>query len=548
MSKYRPLGFAGSVLLALGGAGCGALPAADPFVDWPVVRELRATPLVAAAVACLGLTFLVTAWLRLGAHGRLAAPSRLGRPGRLTTADRSPHLAPRELVTTLLWWAAPLAVAPPLFSRDVYSYLAQGAMALHGINPYHHGPAALGGPLDRDIPPIWQFTPAPYGPVFIGAAMTVMRTLGAHTVPAVLGMRVVAVAGMVLVARYGPELARRAGVDPGSALWLGVLNPLVLVHFVGGAHNDALMVGLVVLGFALVSRGPGVAGDQAAGVVAVALALLVKAPAAVALLFLVPVLARSWTSAPPTVHDRRRTLCAAAKVAGIATATVVVVTVGVGLGYGWVRALHTPTRAHNGLSLATDLGLLLGYPLGALGLAAPAQVLSASRAIGLLAAAVVVVVALARSRRLGALYMLGVALTAVVVAGPVVHPWYLLWGFVPLALAAPEGTVRRSVVVASAVAPFLLMPDGDRRPVEMLAGAVGVAVALVLLRLGRQHGEVVQGEPVPVDAEPTDDAGGDRGHDGVVAELLPGMDVGDVYLDERSTEQGAGVAQRVRVV
>jgi hypothetical protein len=552
MSNYRPLGLAGSALLALGGAGCGALPGADPFVDWPVVRELRAVPTVAAALACLGLTFLVTAWLRLGARIRLG------------TANRAPHLSPREMVTTLLWWAAPLAVAPPLFSRDVYSYLAQGAMALHGINPYHYGPAMLGGPLDRDIPPIWQFTPTPYGPVFIGAAITVMRTFGVHTVPAILGMRVVALAGMALVAHYGPELARRAGVDPGAALWLGLLNPLVLVHFVGGAHNDALMVGLIVLGFSLVARGREATGTErddhaeVAGIVAIALAVLVKAPAALALLFVVPLIAvrgalpRSWTLGSATGHtptqDRRGLVWAAAKVAAVTTTTVVAVTVGVGLGYGWVRALHTPTRAHNGLSLSTDLGLLLGYPVGALGLATPAQVLSACRAIGLLAAAVVVVAALARSRRLGPLYTLGIALTAVVVLAPVVHPWYLLWGFIPLALGAPDGRVRRTVVAVSVVAPFALMPDGERRPVEMLAGAAGVAVAVALLGLRRPRGDVVQGEPVPVDAEPADDPGGDRGHDGVAPELLPRVDVGDVHLDERAAQQGTGVAQRVRVV
>jgi hypothetical protein len=516
------------------------LPGADPFVDWPIIRELRATPLVAAAVACLGLTLLVAAWLRLGARLRLA------------TAGRAPHLPANELVKTLFWWAAPLAMAPPLFSRDVYSYLAQGAMALHGINPYHYGPAMLGGPLDRDIPAIWQFTPAPYGPVFIGAAMTVMRTLGVHTVPAILGMRVVALAGLALVVRYGPELARRAGVDPGAALWLGVLNPLVLVHFVGGAHNDALMVGLVVLGFALVSRGRRAATDKGAnhaghqiagiaGIVAVTLALLVKAPAAVALPFLVPLIAAGRGSS-------RSLAWAAGRVAAVATATVVVVTIGVGLGYGWVQALHTPTRTHNGLSLSTDAGLLLGYPVSALGLATSAQVLAACRAIGLLIAAVVVVAALARSRRLDPLYMVGIALTAVVVLGPVVHPWYLLWGFVPLGLAAPDGPVRRWVVGASVVGAFALMPDGDRRPVAMLAGAAGVALALVLLRLGRPRGDVLQGQPVPVDAEPADDPGGDRGHDRVVPELLAGVDVGDVHLDERAAQQGAAVAQRVRVV
>ena len=40
-------------------------------------------------------------------------------------------------------WAIPLLVAPPLFSADAYSYVAQGTMVGAGINPYHYGPVAL---------------------------------------------------------------------------------------------------------------------------------------------------------------------------------------------------------------------------------------------------------------------------------------------------------------------------------------------------------------------------------------------------------------------
>jgi alpha-1,6-mannosyltransferase len=573
----RMLGFAGSVLLAAGGAGCGALPVDDPFAGWPVVAELRGAPDGAVALACAGLTLLVVAWQRL----RPAPPRSGPAAGPVAVRGRT-----RDLLITFAWWAAPLAVAPPLFSRDVYSYLAQGVMVLHGINPYHGGPALLGGPLDWNIPPIWQFTPAPYGPVFIGAATTVMRLAGEHTVPGVLGMRAVALGGLALVARHGPRVARRFGVDAAQALWLALLNPLMLVHLVGGAHNDALMVGLTVLGFSLLT-----AGRAAAGVVAVTLAMLVKLPAGLALVFLLPLVTpaapgaagpgryRRWpiyrNRHPPKARHigHRRSVdgprgatgstrggqrwavaMAAVRTAGLATVTVVLVTLIVGLGYGWVAALHTPTRARNGLSLSTDAGLLVGYPARALGLATVQQAIDACRAVGMAAALALVVGALARVRRLGPVYALGIALTAVVLLAPVVHPWYLLWGFVPLALSTPAGPARRFVVMVSAGGAFALLPDGERRPGEVLAGAVGVAVALAVLRLpglrrsGGPDRQVVQGEPVPVDAEPADDPARHGRHDRMVPELLPGMDVGDVHLDQRTGEQGAGVPQRVRIV
>ena len=52
----------------------------------------------------------------------------------------------RERSERRLWvvwaaWCLPLVVAPALFSRDVYSYLAQGTILHLGLSPYHHAPA-----------------------------------------------------------------------------------------------------------------------------------------------------------------------------------------------------------------------------------------------------------------------------------------------------------------------------------------------------------------------------------------------------------------------
>src|SRR5262249_36666389 len=154
----RTLGLAGSVAIAVGGLAAGALPTADPFGGWPVVRELRALPPVATAVTYLGLVLLIGAWLRL----------------------RNTAASPRDLTITLAWWAAPLATAPPMYSRDVYSYVAQGALVHHGMDAYLFGPAAMGGKLAAEVPAIWQHTPAPYGPVFMRLASAVVGVTGEH--------------------------------------------------------------------------------------------------------------------------------------------------------------------------------------------------------------------------------------------------------------------------------------------------------------------------------------------------------------------------------
>ena len=45
-----------------------------------------------------------------------------------------------------------------------------------------------------------------------------------------------------------PRLARRFGINPVSALWLGAANPLVLFHLVVGVHNESLAIGLMLVG------------------------------------------------------------------------------------------------------------------------------------------------------------------------------------------------------------------------------------------------------------------------------------------------------------
>ena len=124
-----------------------------------------------------------------------------------------------------------------------------GSESHAGLDPYSVGPVSLPGPFLDEISGMWVDTPAPYGPLWLGLGRAIATLTGDRVVTTVLFMRLLAVAGLLLVARYLPRLAAACGADPRGALWLGVLNPLVLVHFVAGGHNDALMLGMVVAGW-----------------------------------------------------------------------------------------------------------------------------------------------------------------------------------------------------------------------------------------------------------------------------------------------------------
>jgi hypothetical protein len=436
--RLRLVGVAGTVLLAAGAYGAGALPHSDPGAG------LRG-PGGPASVFWLGLTsflaglaLLSVAWWRLGA--------------RLT------DVTPRWLLGTAGLWAVPVLLAPPLASRDVYAYACQGALWNAGVDPYAAG-AAGGCPWVEAVPAIWQHSPAPYGPLAValsGAAAatgTLLATVGV--------LRLVALAGGLLIAGYGVRLARACGVDPAAARWLGLLSPLVFVHAASGAHNDVLAAGLVVaaLAVATAARTP---ATLAAGAL-LGLAVAVKVTALVAVPFVVLVVVRDGAAG--------RVARASAAVVGAAAVAFAAVTAATGLDLGWIGALSDTGSLVQWTSLPTGIGMAAGYLLRALG--APGaydEAVAAARIVGLVAFAAIGLAligrALAAVRRRApdavrtVVVSCGAALAAAAVLSPVFYPWYALAPLAVLAAGVTDQRARRWLAAAAIALSFLVLPNG----------------------------------------------------------------------------------------
>lgn len=452
-------GTAGSALVALGGLGAGAAP-----VDggWPALPRTLGTALVG-----LGVLLLVAAWWRARSSLDDAAPGALLRAAAL--------------------WSAPLLVAPPLFSRDVYAYAGQALLVARGLDPYDAGPSAVPGPVADNVDDVWLDTPSPYGPAFLGPAALLLRLTGDDVVPALLLLRLLAVGGLVLTAVALPVLARACGVAPQRALWLGLLNPLALLHGVGGAHNDVLMTGLLVAGAAVAVGGgraaprsaPGRWGAArpartrevrwlAAGAL-VALAGLVKAPALGAVPFL--------ALAVPGVRAQLRALAGLGAGALVTALAVHLVT---RLDAGWLGALEAGQARLSLFSPTTGLGTVLGR----LGGGEPVR--AAVLAAGVVAAVLLSAALLVRTARepgpVRAVQGLGLALLAVVVLSPTVLPWYLLWAVVPLAAVA-RPRAAAALGAACLVLCLLTWPSGRsvvRPPLYGVPLLAAAAVATVV--------------------------------------------------------------------
>jgi hypothetical protein len=396
------------------------------------------------------------------------------------TLRRRPHAPLGRVAAIAIAWALPVLVMPPLFSRDVYSYVAQGEMITRGFNPYVHGPSVLGsGRILSLVDPLWRHAHAPYGPAWERLSGGIVRLAGHDVLAALVGFRAVALVGVVLIAVGVPALARSMGRDESVAFALAVLNPLVLLVLLGGAHNDALMLGLLVVGCAVARH-----NHVMIGLALCVLAGEVKIPALIG----VVLIGWWWSDADSSWRKRLPRMAIALSTAAGLTVLVSAVS---GLGWRWLGGLSDPGVVVSWLDPASALGLTVSHLVGLLGGGQhSAAFVAGARATGLALAALISVVLIARSRRVGDLQALGWSLVAFVVLGPVIWPWYETWGFVFLAVVAEAWTLR-IVLAFSAIACFADVPGahffGTSDPVlavicwGCLVGAVSAYTARRLL-------------------------------------------------------------------
>lgn len=489
-TRFRTAAFAGTfgaVLAALGGLGAGAVPVVDNSLwSLPVVSFLSLLLHSTTVTVFVGIGFLVLGWLMMW---------RYCIPSVRADGTPSPVVPLRTLYRTILAWSLPFVATAPLFTQDIYSYLAQGSIAAQGLDPYSGGPADLLGvddPLARSVPLVWSHSPAPYGPVAVGIAALIYRLTGDTVGTAVVLHRLVAVLGIVLAAWAMVRLARRCGIRPQATLWLGVLNPLVPLHLIGGLHNEALMMGLLLAGlelsltatdrFTTLSPRRRIAVG-AAGIMLISCAGMVKVTAFLGLGFAGVALARY-------LGGRFRDLLTAAGVflAG-SVAVVLLFSLGTGLGLRWISVQGGAADVVSWMSVISDVGVLSGTVGERLGLGDHSDVaLGLARTVGLCIGAFWVVRMLwaAYRGRIHPVGGLGVATFFLVVFFPVVHPWYLVWAVMPLAAWADRAGFRVAVAVISTVLSFFVLPRGLNLPASTvtLIYVMFIIFFVVLLIIG----------------------------------------------------------------
>lgn len=507
----------------------GALAAVASGVGWRwVILGLAGTSVLAAVSPPLLTGFdgpAVTWWYNLAVPGRDGLWNTVAAYAGICALIVSWVMVGRRIrrgtgSLRVLWlpaaaWTAPLLVGPPLFSRDIYSYLSQATLAELHLSPYTHMAATLAGTragaVLSAVSPAWRHTPSPYGPLFLWLGSALVDLAGHGVIAGVLVMRLPALLGLLLMAVFVPRLARSYGADPRRALWLAVLSPLVLFELIAAGHNDALMVGLMVAGLALATE-----DHPVAGVALCAVAAMVKLPALVGCVAIAVAWARSGT-------DRLSAARSVAWSAVVSVGTIAAVSAATGLGFGWLSptVLLTPARGSIEVTPATAIGDTISGAAHLVGVSLAAKpTVTGVWVLTLLAAAVISGLVVLRCRMEGLAAAVATVMIAVVVAGPAMWPWYLTWGFTLLAVI-PGIQWSRAVQLATVGGCLVLAPTGQinipsTEGPYVAAGwliVAGVAAArMTAARRGRIPGSYAppllphpdSGVEVPVAASPAD--------------------------------------------
>lgn len=162
---------------------------------------------------------------------------------------KAPRLGGTAVWGLILVLVAGFAAGPVLLSHDVYSYVDYARLGVrHGLDPYVHPPlAAPGDPAYAKV--TWTESASAYGPLYT------LLTYPLAWLPVAVAVAALKAAAALCVLGIAALVARMAawrGVDPLRAAAFVALNPLVLVHVVGGAHNDAVTMLLATAGVAAI--------------------------------------------------------------------------------------------------------------------------------------------------------------------------------------------------------------------------------------------------------------------------------------------------------
>ena len=398
---------------------------------------------------------------------------------------------PRELARFALSASLPSLFMPPLFSRDVYSYVAQGHLQLAGFNPYEVGVAQLDDWFRFGIDPMWAQTTTPYG-----AAYLLIERFSAwisidNPYNSMVFLRAINILAFVVTIYGINRLARIHKISQNFAIWLAVLNPITILHLINAVHNDSVMIAAIVWGFVFAHEKRLIFAS-----LSIAFAIAIKPIALIALPFLA-------ISKHPEFNLAQR-LKDWTSTAVVSIGALAFLGVATNTGFGWINAISTPGQV---LNLAAPISLvseIINKSLSWFGHDLSSTIFPIIRYTGLVFCAIYIAKLTLDKIEESGTRRAALALAFMILLSPVVFPWYFLW---PLALFAGSGlrtttAMKISIygtllVVAYSIIEAVAVRDSAITAQELAFGAF-VFISIFSLMRFKENKEIMDLEQVYV--------------------------------------------------
>ncbi len=423
--------------------------------------------------------------LRLTEFGRLIGVCSLFLGALLLTImwlniEHEAH-TPSQLARFALSSSLPSLLVPPLFSRDVYSYIAQGHLQLAGFNPYQHGVSKLNHWFYFGIDPMWAETTTPYGAAFLLIEKFSASLSIDNPYTSMVFLRAVNIAAFIVTIYGINRLANIHNISSNFAIWLAVLNPITILHLINAVHNDSIMIAGLVWAFVFAHESRLVKAS-----LAIAFAIAIKPIALVALPFLAVAKSSKYDFA-----GRVKDWAISFTIAGSALTLLGIITQ---TGFGWINAFSTPGAVLNLAAPISFISQLLSTLFSWFGLDLSSSIFSAMRIFGLIVSVLLVLRLTLDKQDISGTRKAGIALVCMIFFSPVVFPWYFLW---PLALFAGSGlqTVRSIkiavygtlLVVAYSIVEAVVVRDSAITSTEILFSIAVLASVFSVMKFKENH-------------------------------------------------------------
>lgn len=454
---YLWWGFLASILVTIGSWGAGAKRSEGSWLltlhlDW---LRFGHGQLFSQIIFWIGLVLLLVTWIRLGAL--------------LFNLPKS-ALTTRALLFVTFIWIVPFLAAGPILSRDAYSYLAQGAIQYMGHSPYEVGPNVLNSdnqinPLYLEVSGDWRNTTTPYGPLHLGLMAGIVALSRGNIHVGLFLIKIICMVSLIVIAWSAASIANNLQQSTSLAVWIGALNPVVLLHLVGGMHNEAFMVAFMGAGLALALR-----GKNLLGIFLITLGAAVKATAFIALPFLVWIwvyqLAQRYQTKTGEPAALRRKIGYFFATAGggavFSLATFALLSYITGTGLGFLTALKGSGKVINWLTLPTAFAHFTALITDKTSGPDFSTSLVAARSIFFIIMLILLIAIWAHWRKnpISALRGLALAFLAICLCNSLAFPWYYSWIFVIVGALKLGERAWTLVIAASAWGAITVAPNG----------------------------------------------------------------------------------------